>query len=241
MTTLPDADMNDLQQFLTTVIPLDQTIRFEFGFLKTGDVINPLPGTAPHFICFYSENKGRYLMNAGFILQQVDLYLSAHDVGSCWLGVARPVMPVRRHKNGLEFLIMLAFGRTDEPVHRPGPAAFKRVELSAMTSITGADELLEPVRLAPSASNSQPWFISGNTSELMVCRKKLNPIRSVLYGKINQIDIGIALCHLWLGMDFHGETALFDFQAEDAKSGNEVFSGYELMARVRGFAIDPAL
>ncbi len=37
-----------------------------------------------------SENTEGYLMNIGFIFQQMDLYLSSIGLGSCWLGMAKP-------------------------------------------------------------------------------------------------------------------------------------------------------
>jgi len=95
-------------------------------------------------------------MNAVFLLQQVDLYLSAKNLASCWLGMAKLAKGVPTLMNGLEFVIMLAFGNTTEPIHRANTFDFKRHDLSAISSVAGADELLEPVRLAPSASNTQP-------------------------------------------------------------------------------------
>jgi nitroreductase len=227
MTPLPAATLSELQKFASNVKPLDEKIKYEFSYLGTADVKNLLPTKAPHYICLYSEKKGNYLMNAGFLLQQIDLYLSANDLGSCWLGMAKPSKQMPDEKNGLEFVIMLAFGNTNEPVHRTNSSEFIRNSLSSISNIAGADDLLEPVRHAPSASNTQPWLFSGNTDEIIVSREKLNLIKAPLYGKINQIDIGIALCHLWLSLDNQGKSATFDFDKAPAPSG------YEFMTKVK--------
>lgn len=165
-------------------------------------------------------------MNAGFILQQIDLYLSSKNIGSCWLGMAKPSKQVPVHKEGLEFVIMLAFGNASEPVHRVSTSEFKRKSLSAISETAYADDLLEPVRLSPSASNTQPWYFSGQMDEITVSREKLNLIKSAIYDKMNQIDIGIALCHLLLTLENQGKQVSFDFEPSPAPKG------YEFMAKV---------
>lgn len=227
MSPLPADTLERLQEYVSVVKPLDESIRFEFAYLGSSDVKNLLPIKAPHYICLYSEKKGNYLMNAGFLLQQVDLYLSDKNLASCWLGMAKPAKGVPTLINGLEFVIMLAFGDTMEPIHRANTSEFKRHDLSAISSVAGADELLEAVRLAPSASNTQPWFFSGDLDVITVSRKKLNLLKAPLYGKMNQIDIGIALFHLWLSLDHHGKMARYSFDKDLAPSG------YEFMAKVK--------
>jgi len=88
MTPLPAATLAKLQKFANSANPLDKKIKYEFFYLITDNVKNLLPLKAPHYICLYSEKKGNYLMNAGFLLQQINLYLSANNLGSCWLGLA---------------------------------------------------------------------------------------------------------------------------------------------------------
>lgn len=227
MTPLPAATLAELKKFVSHAKPLEKKIKFAFSYLGTDDVKNLVPIRAPHYICLYSEKKGNYLMNAGFLLQQIDLYLSANNLGSCWLGMAKPSMQMPMERNGMGFVIMLAFGNTLEPVHRTDASEFKRNSLSAISDIAGADQLLEPVRLAPSASNTQPWFFSGNADVITVSRKKLNLFKQPLYGKMNQIDIGIALCHLYLSFDHQGKSVAFDFGPAPAPRG------YEFMAKVR--------
>jgi nitroreductase len=219
--------INNLQNYAAQIKPLDNDIQYELTYLNTDDVKNILPIKAPHYICLYSEKKEGYLMNAGFLLQQVDLYLSANNLASCWLGVAKPTKDIPQLKDNMEFVIMLAFGNSTEQIHRTDKTEFRRNNLSEITDITGMDELLEPVRLAPSASNTQPWFLTGNESEISFYREKLNIIKAPLYGKMNQVDIGIALCHLWLSLDQQEKAVSFDFHKD------KEIKGYEFMTKVK--------
>ncbi len=226
MNPLSDDTISKLQDYVALLKPLDNNIQYEIDYLRTDDVKNLLPIKAPHYICLYSQKEDNYLMNAGFLLQQIDLYLSVNNLGSCWVGMAKPSKGVPLVKNGLDFVIMLAFGNTSERVHRADRSEFKRNSLTEISSITGAEELLEAVRLAPSASNSQPWFFSGDVDEITVSRKKLSILRAPLYGKMNQIDIGIALCHLWLSFDQQGKGVSYNFREVVAPNG------YEFMVKV---------
>ena len=118
MTPVSETILAELKKFASSVKPLDENIRYELSYLGTEDVKNLLPIKAPNYVCLYSEKKDNYLINAGVVLQQIDLYLSANNLGSCWLGMAKPSKQVAKVKNGLEFVIMIAFGNTNEPIHR---------------------------------------------------------------------------------------------------------------------------
>lgn len=236
LTPLPESVLMEVKAFAESAVPLIDDIKYEFTYLSAGDVKNLLPIKAPHYICLYSEAKPNYLMNAGYLLQQIDLYLSHKALGSCWLGMAKPSKQVALQQNGLDFVIMLAFGAPNEPVHRERPDDFKRKLTQEMSSVTGHDALVEAVRLAPSASNSQPWFVSGTPEGLILSRERLNMLRGALYGKMNQIDIGIALLHLDMAVRHHGRQAIYSFSPQDIPG--EVPQGYEFMVRVETKAID---
>jgi hypothetical protein len=226
---LPSEILVRLQEYAGSVKPLDANIPYAFIYLGSAEVKNLLPIKATHYICLYSEKKANYLLNAGFVLQQIDLYLSANNLASCWLGAARPTKEVPKLRNGMEYVIMLAFGKTGEPLYRTNTSEFMRKNLSEISSAAGAEEILEPVRLAPSATNSQPWYFSGDANHLIVSRRKLNLLRAAVYGKLNQIDIGIALLHLGLSLDQQGKAASYDFAQDEVA----VPKGYEFMVKVK--------
>ncbi|EPR12835.1 nitroreductase family protein [Ruminiclostridium papyrosolvens] len=227
MTPLTAQQLKEIKDFADNAKPLIPDIKCEFSFLTDDKVKNILPIKAPHYILIYSEKKEGYLLNAGFMLQQVDLFLSSVNLGSCWLGMAKPSKEVPTLQNGLEFVIMLAFGNTQEKIHRADTSEFKRKGISEITSINGANQLLEAARLAPSASNSQPWYFSGDPNEIIISREKLSLLKAPIYNKMNQIDTGIALCHLWLSIEHQGKTACFDY------TNSNTPKGYEFMLKVK--------
>jgi nitroreductase len=93
----------------------------------------------------------------------------------------------------MQFVIMLAFGIADEPLHRASMGEFKREPLGKMTAVQGREDLLEAARLAPSGMNNQPWYFTGSDGTIDVHSSK-----SLIAANMNQISAGIALCHLWL-------------------------------------------
>ena len=146
MTPLPASVIENLQEFTGHVKTLDDSIKFECTYLGANDVKNLLPIKAPHYVCLYSEAKPGYLMNAGFVLQQLDLYLSSREIASCWLGMAKPSRQVMEPKGNMEFIIMLAFGNTAEQIHRSDTSVFTRRSISDISEVAGAQELLEARR-----------------------------------------------------------------------------------------------
>jgi hypothetical protein len=92
--------------------------------------------------------------------------------------------------------------------------------------VSGDYDILNAVRLAPSASNSQPWFITGNAEKIQVIRVKLGTIRALIYDKLNQIDIGIALSHLYIAAKMKGKNVEFFYDKKDESTAPK---GYEYM------------
>jgi len=166
MTPLSATTLAAVQELARQAKPLDERIKYKLTYLGTSDVKNLLPIKAPHYLCLYSEQQDGYLLNAGFVLQQVDLYLSAHGLGSCWLGMAKPSKQVPQQQDGLEFVIMLAFGQSSEPIHRHSSADFKRLSLSAITSIVDSSlcVLLRPPLTPRLGSSAERWTTSSSAA-----------------------------------------------------------------------------
>ena len=220
MDSLSSDAIEDISRYASALEPLCPEIDVQFEFAEHGEIVNLLPVKSPHYILIFSERKDNYLYNAGFLGQQMDLYLSAKGVGSCWLGLAKPQEQIVKGRDGLDFTIMLGFGEAAEPLHRDDVSQFKRKPMSQICFVEGegAEELLEPVRLAPSAVNGQPWCFYGTLSELHVGREKLSPVRYPIFNRLNQIDVGIALCHLVLSAEHMGKVVKFEFfDSEKAK------------------------
>ena len=156
---------------------------------------------AEYCILIYSEKKDNYLMNAGYIGQQLDLYLVSKNIGSLWFGIGKPDLP---EYDGLEYVIMIAIHKVkDDSLYRKDMFKAKRKSLD---EIWEGDTLgiAEIARFAPSACNTQPWFVRNDGECLTVFRYKrpgkrgIMPAKAVAY--YNRIDIGIFMCILEICM-----------------------------------------
>jgi len=188
--------MDDILNFMKSLKPMFKDIKTEIKIISGENVKSLIQKKAPHYIAVFSEKQEGYLTNIGFMLQQMDLYLSANGIGSCWQGIPKPTKDVLKSSE-LEFVILIAFGNPKEELHR-SITQFKRKSLTDITNLEGVDELLEPVRIAPSATNSQPWYFTGNNGLIHCYCKKLNFLKAKLLSKWNRIDMGIAIYHLTL-------------------------------------------
>lgn len=162
---------------------------------------------AEYCILIYSEEKDNYLMNAGYIGEQLDLYLAEHDIGSLWFGLGKPD---EKEYDGMRFVIMIAIRKVkDRALYRKDMFKAKRKPLSDVWSgeDIGADGEFgvgDVARFAPSACNSQPWYVENKGGALTVYRYR-KPGRSGIMSAsaasyFNRIDMGIYLCFLELCM-----------------------------------------
>ncbi len=208
-TPLDEDTITKITDHMATVKPLYDNIKTELKIIP-GNAVHGLFGVkAPHYLAIFSEEKEGYRQNAGFILQQMDLYLSASGVGSCWLGLSKPSKQYI-NSSKLGFVITLAFGKPSEPLHRTGVEEFKRVPLDRIRDADGMDDLLETARLAPSAANSQTWFFTGGSGRINVYVGHAS-----IVNRLSLVDGGIAICHIWIAAK-HQEKNLEVFSDQEA-------------------------
>ncbi len=202
---LPDSVLALLREFIKDLLPLYGEIETSFMFLSPDDIRSFLPQPqAPHYIAAFSQKREGYRTNIGFMLQQLDLFLSAQGIGSCWLGIPKPKKEIIE-SNPLEYIILLAFGSPKEKLHRSSVSEFKRKSLSEISDMESDAQILEPARLAPSSVNNQPWFFSGDRKNINVYCKAPNFLKNLLLKKWIPIDMGIAIYHLCLHFKIKGQ------------------------------------
>ena len=181
-----------LLEALENLIPLFPEIETEFRILSKNEVRSVCRFIPSQLIAAYSETKDGYLENIGFLLQQVDLRLQKRGIGVCWIGLGKPTVD---GPEGKEFVILLAAGVPDCDIKRTKDD-FTRKTMEDISDIP--DEKLEPARFAPSAINSQPWYFVHEGNTVHVYRTTNILKKSFSLGRMNQIDMGIALCHLYV-------------------------------------------
>jgi nitroreductase len=207
----------DISKNLQSLKPMLNDIKTEFRIITPEQVTRKFNNKAPYFIAAFSETKDAYKVNVGFMLQQMDLYLSSTGLGSCWLGIPQPTKDVTESSN-LEFIILMSFGNSKEKLYRSSVSEFKRQSISDITDIKGEQELLEPVRLAPSAVNLQNWYFTGDKNTIHAYSSKPNFLRNIVGGSYFPVNMGIALCHLQLATEPLGRKTKFVFDSSRDKN-----------------------
>ena len=211
---LDGAVLEKITAQLANLKPLDPSIKYEIEIVtKTKGMFNI---KAPHYLVFRSEEKEGACENIGFIGQQMDLFLSENELGTCWLGVSKP--DEKKSASGLSCLICMSFGLPDEPVYR-SYQQFKRKELGAISQ--GSDPRLEAARLAPSGMNAQNWYFIADQGSIHCYRKKVNPLLGFWLNDLARIDLGIAICHI----AEESEDFKFAVQADAPKKNGYVYFG----------------
>ena len=98
-----------IREFLSNIKPLYPEIKVSFEILDRDGISCLLPWKTENAVAVYTEKSDDAYVNAGFMLQMLDLYLQSMGLGSCWLGMGKPKSEAQT-KEGLEYGIMLAFG-----------------------------------------------------------------------------------------------------------------------------------
>lgn len=213
-------ELYDIQSFIKHLDPLIPMLNVDFKVVSADSIKGVFAVKAPHYIVVSSNEKTGHLMNVGFMLQQLDLYLSSLGIGGCWVGMAKPskeLMEQLPHN----FVIAYAFGRPQGSVHQT-LEQFNRIPIKEISEGHGYESLIEAARLAPSSTNSQPWYFIAKPNRIDLYRVKNNPIKGFFLDKMNQIDIGIALCHIYIAAMAEGskiECAVEIAKAVDAIQG----------------------
>ena len=160
---------------------------------------------AEYCILIYSEEKENFLMNVGYLGEQLDLYLVQHDVGTLWYGIGKPDLP---DYDAMKFVIMIAIHKVnDQSLYRKDMYKAKRKPLAEVWS--GDDMgIADVARFSPSACNTQPWHVENRDGVLTVNRYRKPGKRGIMPAKMvsyyNRIDIGIYLCILEICMEHKG-------------------------------------
>ena len=188
--------LDRIRHFIREAKPLDPSIRIEADIIPKSDARCILPWLTPQLIAIFSEEQEGWLENVGFVFQQVDLYLQSMGLGACWLGMGRlhsQELNTARSRDGMKYVIMLAFGHPKGTALRSGKEEFRRKAIMDISDLP--DNRLEPARFAPSSVNSQPWRFMHEGDTIHACCVRTGLPRQL--SDMNRIDMGIALAHLY--------------------------------------------
>ena len=178
-----------------------------YGFIKN----------AHNFIAGAVEKGTRHWEDYGYNLEKIILKMTDLDLGTCWLGGTfkrsefAPLLKVGK-KEVIPAITPVGYGTTGRAVRdwvirwgaksrtrRPWEVLFfeEIFSLPFSASVTGKFvQVLEMVRLAPSASNRQPWRIVQDASIFhFYLQRTPNYSGFTKSTDLQRVDIGIAMCH----------------------------------------------
>lgn len=204
MQPLPTATMDEIQAAIASFTPL--TPNCPLGWRITNQAKGLYHVPAPHYLIISGQGAAHEKEHAGFLFQQLALWLDDHDLGCVWLGEAKDAISPQPND-----IIAMAFGKTTDNVHRTRDQ-FKRKPIAEITNAPD-DTCMQAVHIAPSGMNTQPWYFSQQGAQMLVYRQKLKPPISLVY-KCTEIDMGIALCHFAVACQELGKPFQFTFSTE---------------------------
>ncbi len=189
-------ELLDVKREMESMIPLVEDIKIRFEVVQREKTTVK---RGEYCLLMYSEEKPHYLLNAGYMLEQMDLYLTSRNIGVCWYALAKP------HKmqvDGLDYIIMLNFGKSRPQDFRKSIKQFRRKKREEIWNGDFDSEVIEAVRLTPSACNTQPWrfFSDGNLIKIYRNKKIKSFIPQSKLPYYNSIDMGICLYFLEIAL-----------------------------------------
>lgn len=230
---LSENELIDIRKRIKNLNPLYEDIDKDIILAEEGQrVKNTFPGLksrlanveAPHYVLGTSEMKTGYLVNMGFLLEELVLSLTARELGTCWLGVDINE-DLLRDVYGFQynFVIMIALGNSNEKKKnlREDPKKAKRkpafeLVLNDFSELSKDwQKIIDAVRMAPSSINSQPWRFYFDDRCVHLFIKKGGFFKSLLrkvtdLNKLNRIDAGIALKHLEIAAEKYSLDIVFE-------------------------------
>lgn len=184
---------------------LNDRIQMEVEILDNMKKNVPIHGLwkveAPYYLAIYSETADGFERNAGYVTEQLVLYLAVKGLGTCYLGASKPSQTV---KNGKKLVMLVAFGYPEGKLYRESALAKRHPlnELCVFKEEAGEQmkTILRAARLAPSAMNLQPWRFIVYSDRIYVFMQKKKFSLAGSFG-LRDFDIGIMLSHIMLAAE----------------------------------------
>lgn len=169
-----------------------------------------------HFVAAAVEKKEHNMEQLGYVLENLILYITSLGLGTCWLGgtfnkgrfskvmqikesellpIVTPVGYESRIKSPIDLIMK---PKPNLKIRKSWDVLFFNENATSVLDKADAGDYatpLEMVRLAPSASNKQPWRIVFINKQYHFYLAHDIGYSSVFPYDIQKIDIGIAMCH----------------------------------------------
>ena len=193
--SIGEYELHEIQNAYSAFTPLHPEIKTAICMVPEKETSCKRGGE--YCILLYSEKKGGYLQNIGYLGEQLDLYLVSRNIGTLWFGIGKPE---EEPFEDMEFVILFSVRKIrDGSKFRKDLYKSKRKRVEQIWEGEQIPGVSDIVRFAPSACNSQPWLVK-NAGELLVYRYRKPGKRGIMpAAKVsfyNCIDMGIFICFL---------------------------------------------
>lgn len=203
--------------------PFDSKVRLELidsnGFAEgSGNKIGTygIIKGAKTFIAGVTHKEEYNMEQMGYCLERLILYAASFGLGTCWMGgtfkrsqfaelvalkedeLIPAVTPVGHHAEKRAFVDSMMRKLAGSDNRKPWNELFFDGSFDKPLNQENAGhyaDALEMVRLAPSASNKQPWRVLKDGNGYHLYLKSAKGYSNALGFNIQKIDMGIAMCH----------------------------------------------
>lgn len=205
MKELAEPEMNAIYKYMKEILPLYPDIPYQIVIhnameeaFQKGTALFSVK--APYYISFMSKRAPGYLENAGYILEELSLFLNTKGIGSCYQGALK----VEKDTREMTEVLVMAAGYPKPYIYREEGSA-KRLPLNKLCVFKEEPDkevvtILKAAALAPSSLNGQPWRFVVYKNRIHVFVQK-NTLKTALFSKMRMIDIGIALNHMMVAAE----------------------------------------
>ena len=211
---LSNDELRDIDEKVKNLISLVDNINVKYRIVRREETTCK---RGEYCLLIYSEEKEKFLLNIGYMFEQLDLYLADKDIGVCWYGMGKTQ---ELEYENLKFVIMMALGKSKPSEFRKDYTKCRRKETQEIwTGNSGLEMIAEVVKYAPSACNTQPWRVICENNQLKIYRttsiKSIMPKEKVPF--YNSIDMGIFLYFLEVTLLYNN----ISFQKSFCKAENK--------------------
>ncbi|MCR5792637.1 MAG: nitroreductase family protein [Lachnospiraceae bacterium] len=223
---ISDEHREMLQKYIKEINnPFDIPVEFVFLDAKEKGLSSPVLSGEQLYVAGKVAKKPYADVAFGYAFEKLVLYAWSLGIGTVWIGGTMK-------RELFEKAAELKEGEMMPCVSPLGyPAAKRSIKENMMRKGIGADarkaaqelffeneweqplniakdmeEVLEMVRLAPSAVNKQPWRIVWKDGVYHFYEKKDKGYDKEQTGDLQKIDVGIALCHFVMGLEEQGKS-----------------------------------
>ena len=237
-TNIENSTKEKIKQYGKSLVgPFQEKVRFEIidqsdinnkdGKIGTYGIIKG----APSYTLGFVEKGERNLEQLGYVFEELILYTTSLGLGTCWLGgtfnkknlleniniseseTLPAITPIGYIKNKKHFMDSAIRFIAGSDKRRPWSDLFFQESFDVPLKKEEAgryEDALEMVRIAPSASNKQPWRILKKDDKYHFYLQSTKGYSKSFGYNIQRLDMGIAMCHFELTAKESGEKGFWD-------------------------------